>query len=498
LHQIQKPCMNFQKGSCLHGSKCYYLHNDQKTWCTYFQNGSCSYGSKCKFLHNPQRQVAGICPYYANAGKCNFGTNCKFEHPERRNRAPEPFIQSAIPLDILQRLFSPVPPLEMHPKRPGVPPCPHYIQNATCKLGIRCNFDHPSIAPGEVQKPCFNFLRGNCLYGSKCKFLHNAGMKKQNLEPDSPEGKRPCGYFFKSGSCHYGSNCTFSHAGEAKTHQGEHEEEKKLPDLIEEEKQRCVNCDQETPLENVIECTNPNATDFGPHYYCLECFQGGYAENQLSTEYRTQFIDHRFRFTCRWCEPELVFLKGTELEILSLLGEAGLMKYIKAREDTAHMQAEEKTEDRIRRQLENKSRVDKHLFFIAENILTLQCPRCKQAIGDFEGCFAVRHGKDLNGCGCAFCAWCLKDCGNDAHPHVRVCELNPKPGNLGYMDNAEDAENLKHVENLRRRAAIVKYFSESVPEEDRVILAKEIEVSLYHLGITPLGVSDLGMMELNG
>jgi len=66
------------------------------------------------------------------------------------------------------------------------------------------------------------------------------------------------------------------------------------------------------------------------------------------------------------------------------------------------------------------------------------------------------------------------------------------------MDNAEDAENLKHVENLRRRAAVVKYFSESVLEEDRVILAREIEVSLYHLGITPLGVSDLGMMELNG
>jgi len=306
----------------------------------------------------------------------------------------------------------------------------------------------------------------------------------------------------KNGSCHYGSACKFSHVEGAKARQGEHEPAKKLPELIEEEKKRCVNCDEDAALENVIECTNPK----GPHFYCLECFQGGYADNQLSAEYRTQFVDHGFRFTCRWCEldePDLIFLKGTELEILSLVGDDGLVKYMKVREEIAHIQAAEETEDRIRRQFENekeqakltKGRVDNHRLFIADNILTLQCPRCKQPILDFYGCFAVTHGKDLNGCGCSFCAWCLADCGNDAHAHVRNCGLNPKPGSLGFMSNPDDAANLKRVQNSRTRTALEKYFSESVLEQDRGMLANEIEIDLRDLGIMPLDLDNLGVAE---
>lgn len=54
--------------------------------------------------------------------------------------------------------------------------------------------------------------------------------------------------------------------------------------------------------------------------------------------------------------------------------------------------------------------------------LNLCCPRCKKIFLDFDGCFALACT-----CGAAFCGFCLQDCGEDAHPHVRKCELNPVP-----------------------------------------------------------------------
>ncbi|KAG8462182.1 hypothetical protein KFE25_011632 [Diacronema lutheri] len=56
---------------------------------------------------------------------------------------------------------------------------------------------------------------------------------------------------------------------------------------------------------------------------------------------------------------------------------------------------------------------------IVETILTLRCPRCRQAFVDFSGCFALTCSRQ--GCGCGFCAWCLADCGADAHKHVSAC-----------------------------------------------------------------------------
>eukprot|EP00746_Dinoflagellata_sp_MGD_P013279 gnl/MRDRNA2_/MRDRNA2_128630_c0_seq1.p1 gnl/MRDRNA2_/MRDRNA2_128630_c0~~gnl/MRDRNA2_/MRDRNA2_128630_c0_seq1.p1 ORF type:complete len:365 (+),score=62.67 gnl/MRDRNA2_/MRDRNA2_128630_c0_seq1:125-1096(+) len=54
---------------------------------------------------------------------------------------------------------------------------------------------------------------------------------------------------------------------------------------------------------------------------------------------------------------------------------------------------------------------------VRENILTLRCPRigCGQAFVDFDGC----NAPTCHACGCGFCAICFKDCGEDAHDHIR-------------------------------------------------------------------------------
>lgn len=61
-------------------------------------------------------------------------------------------------------------------------------------------------------------------------------------------------------------------------------------------------------------------------------------------------------------------------------------------------------------------RLRKHRNAIVESVLTLHCPRCSAAFLDYVGCDAVTCLKP--GCGAAFCALCLKDCGSDAHAHV--------------------------------------------------------------------------------
>jgi hypothetical protein len=64
-----------------------------------------------------------------------------------------------------------------------------------------------------------------------------------------------------------------------------------------------------------------------------------------------------------------------------------------------------------------KERADQ-LFQIATEELNMKCPRCCQVFYDYDGCNAVRCGNIS--CKAAFCAVCLKDCGNDAHTCART------------------------------------------------------------------------------
>lgn len=60
-----------------------------------------------------------------------------------------------------------------------------------------------------------------------------------------------------------------------------------------------------------------------------------------------------------------------------------------------------------------------------EEMMDLRCPKCQGVFGAFQGCAALTCA--YAGCKAHFCAFCLADCGGDAHPHVRQCRLNPRP-----------------------------------------------------------------------
>ncbi|KAJ6638803.1 Pre-mRNA-splicing factor ATP-dependent RNA helicase PRP43 [Pseudolycoriella hygida] len=90
--------------------------------------------------------------------------------------------------------------------------------------------------------------------------------------------------------------------------------------------------------------------------------------------------------------------------------------------------------------------VFKHVRDIQDEVFNLRCPRCKNPFDGFDGCAAVTCSDP---CRASFCGLCLKDCGTNAHPHVRNCDKNE--GKSYYVTDA----NLKkaHVEmrneNLR-------------------------------------------------
>ena len=75
---------------------------------------------------------------------------------------------------------------------------------------------------------------------------------------------------------------------------------------------------------------------------------------------------------------------------------------------------------RLRRMTEEQRQVDQARRQL-EDMLEIKCPRCANVLSfdAFDGCMAARcpHA----GCGAGFCAWCLHDCGDDAHGHVVNC-----------------------------------------------------------------------------
>ena len=89
---------------------------------------------------------------------------------------------------------------------------------------------------------------------------------------------------------------------------------------------------------------------------------------------------------------------------------------------------------------------------IQEVILTLKCPRpdCRQAFADFDGCFALTCSR----CRCAFCAWCLKDCGQDAHACAAAC--GAKRGANGYYGDVEGFNAAQKEQRLKRVCAYLR------------------------------------------
>ena len=113
---------------------------------------------------------------------------------------------------------------------------------------------------------------------------------------------------------------------------------------------------------------------------------------------------------------------------------------------------------------------------IVDTVLTLRCPRCTTAFLDFDGCFALSCGS--NQCRAGFCAWCLADCGGDAHAHVLVCPESKYGG--GYYGTLVQFET-HHRE--RRKLQVQQLMTRQESPEVQRFLRRILQKDLDELGI---------------
>ena len=131
---------------------------------------------------------------------------------------------------------------------------------------------------------------------------------------------------------------------------------------------------------------------------------------------------------------------------------------------------------------------------VVEKILTLACPRCSQAFIDFDGCFALNCGR----CRAAFCAYCLADCGKDAHAHVGTCVEGKDSlkaagvGNRrvgGHPATVYGTKQAFEVAQKRRRCKHLALYLERFDDGDRTALLNRLDDELRDLNIARADVA---------
>ena len=144
-----------------------------------------------------------------------------------------------------------------------------------------------------------------------------------------------------------------------------------------------------------------------------------------------------------------------------------LQLYLEARLKVAEKQLSSKLEKEKQEAIEREvkrlaemdeaaRKVERAFHHITPQLLTLRCPRCHSAFLDFNGCCAVQ----CSFCPCNFCAYCLTDCGTDAHRHVAHCDLNNHP----TKDVFNSQENVEAAQRQRKESLVQLYLSTLGPD----------------------------------
>lgn len=258
------------------------------------------------------------------------------------------------------------------------------------------------------------------------------------------------------------------------------QEEQGARERIEAAKRECAGCFEKFVVGQGLDCHGEDR-----HFLCDTCFGATNMEHQLSGDWRGHFTANHGKIVCQWCWPKHVSF-FSDKEIAMHVTEEAYAQYRQGQDELTEVKAYRQAETRFQTQMaeireqmlkavdSRQQRVYQHRLHIAENILTLKCPRCAAAIFDFTGCFAVT----CNLCRCGFCAWCLADCGADAHAHVLTCAHTLRPGQ--YHATLDE---FNQVHRARRRAAVVAYLEAIPDEQDKRSLLELLRPDLNDLGI---------------
>ena len=240
------------------------------------------------------------------------------------------------------------------------------------------------------------------------------------------------------------------------------------------------------------------------HYTCGDCF-----EAYVKSEAGKPLGELKKREGRVVCPSNTDAMKGADRcnappfadkDIASNVSDEAFEAYLRAREKMKEetMAEEMRTEMERRVELEREraaagagaaERLRAAKEHIIETILTLCCPRCKQAFVDFDGCFALSCSR----CSAGFCAYCLADCGRDAHQHVGTCpeglaSIKASKTNRGrvggHPPTVYGSKEAFEVSQKRRRCKHLAVYLEKYDAETRDAVLTSLKKELDDLKIT--------------
>lgn len=230
---------------------------------------------------------------------------------------------------------------------------------------------------------------------------------------------------------------------------------------LKEELFGCAVCmDRFNELEGVF-CANR-------HFICSDCF-GEYAKSAGDPGAIGRTLSEQGDLRCCGCDDfydllDLAIKSPVAFRAVSSLRD----RYLENRTREEVLESE--------RQIAEKLKLMDEVDRISNDItaeLCLKCPRCRSVFLDFSDCFALTCGNGA--CMAGFCAWCLADCGRDAHSHVLGC----KAGNGSYS-GTEEQFNAHHS---ARRDRVVRQRLSTLQPDQRIEVFNKVRIPLLNLGI---------------
>jgi hypothetical protein len=111
--------------------------------------------------------------------------------------------------------------------------------------------------------------------------------------------------------------------------------------------------------------------------------------------------------------------------------------------------------------------------YVVEDLINIKCPRCNAVFDAFDGCFAFKCHR----CAAGICGWCMADCGDDAHAHVRQCKINQ-----GHGDFFGTMQQFQKLRNAERKVRILQHLRSLEPSL-RALLKPRLNKHLMDHGV---------------
>ena len=257
------------------------------------------------------------------------------------------------------------------------------------------------------------------------------------------------------------------------------------------EHRTCCVCMEEFKLSEGLSCTNLG--DGGTHFTCSECL-AGHVSTESTADLRS-ITKRGGRVMCPYHAAGCTsgaFSDGALAAQIRSHPEI-FQRYMTARQQLLEAQAAEQADERVHIELERllaldeqERKVHQARLHVTENILNCSCPRCGQVFVDFTNCFALKCAR----CPCAFCAWCLEDCGDDAHDHVANCPHNTTQAQRINVDgdgvdlprHYGSEEQFQVAQAVRRQRQLRQYL-DLLDDNTRRAVLRALETELRNVGL---------------